>query len=367
METLKAITAARAALILDQPFFGALALRLRVKIDDTCPTAYTDGTVLGFNPEFVDGLTARELQGLVAHEVLHCACAHPYRKGNRDHKKFNVAADYAINGELKRAGFELPEGGLFSEEYDGKSAEWIYDRLPPGEGESGDGESGDGPPGEVRDAPEGAQGGDSETLSEAEWSEAVNQAKAVAGGSMGGSLSRFADQITKPPTDWKSILARFVQETAQADYSWTRPNRRYFSTGLYLPSLYSQSMGHVVLVKDISGSVDEVASSQLEAEMRALFAEVQPSKVTVMYCDTEVQRIDVFERGEGFTVEKISGGGTAFQPVFDAIEETPACLIYLTDLGLYGEEWPAEQDFPVLWATYGTTATAPMGETVPIG
>lgn len=365
METLKAITAARAALILDQPFFGALALRLRVKIDDTCPTAYTDGTVLGFNPEFVDGLTARELQGLVAHEVLHCACAHPYRKGNRDHKKFNIAADYAINGELLRAGFELPSGALFSEEYDGKSAEWIYDRLPASE-DNKDGD-GDGQPGEVRSPESGAEQGDGEQLSEADWMEATNQAAAVAAGSMGGSLARFADKATKPPVDWRGILARFVQDTAAADYSWQRPNKRYFSSGIYMPSLYSQAMGHVVIGVDTSGSIDQTALSQFQTEIRAIFAEVQPSRVDVLYCDTEITKRESFGQGEQVTIEATGGGGTAFSPVFEAVEDTPACLIYLTDLGLYGEEWPQEQEYPVLWATYGTTATAPMGETVPIG
>ena len=41
------IRKARAGLILDQPFFGALALRLQLKADPGCKTAWTDGQVLG--------------------------------------------------------------------------------------------------------------------------------------------------------------------------------------------------------------------------------------------------------------------------------------------------------------------------------
>ena len=351
-DTLKAISAARTGLILDSPFFGALALRLKVKIDPSCNTAYTDGTVLGFSPDFVDGLTAQELKGLIAHEVLHCACAHPYRKGNRDHKKFNIAADFAINGELKRAGFSLPAGALLNDEFDGKSAEWIYDRLPPDSDGDGDGEQ----PGD----------GEQETLTEQDWQEATNQAAAVAGGSMSGGLKVFASEATKPPVNWKSILARFVQETSKTDYSWQRPNKRYFSSGIYMPSLYSQAMGHVVIAVDTSGSIDQTALSQFQTEMRAIFSEVQPSRVDVLYCDTEVNKTDSFGPGELVTLEAEGGGGTAFDPVFEAIDETPACLIYLTDLGVWGD-FPQETDYPVLWATYGTSEPAPWGETVPIG
>jgi len=55
------IQAARTALILDQPFFGALALRLKTVEDPHCPTAYTDGQVLGYNPTFMEALT-QEIQ-----------------------------------------------------------------------------------------------------------------------------------------------------------------------------------------------------------------------------------------------------------------------------------------------------------------
>jgi predicted metal-dependent peptidase len=39
------------------------------------PTNDTDGRRLVYNPAFVEKLTAAELEGVLAHEVMHCALA----------------------------------------------------------------------------------------------------------------------------------------------------------------------------------------------------------------------------------------------------------------------------------------------------
>lgn len=125
------VVAARTTLVLQNPFFGALALKLRLKEDPSCKTAWTDGQSMGFNPDFIENLTQGQLRGLIAHEVMHCALGHPWRREGREQKRFNVACDYALNPELLKSSFELPDGALQDPQFDGKSAEWIYDRLPP--------------------------------------------------------------------------------------------------------------------------------------------------------------------------------------------------------------------------------------------
>ena len=62
----------RTELILTQPFFGALALRLVVAERDDLPTMATDGVHLFYNRAFVDGMNDGDLRGVIAHEVLHC-------------------------------------------------------------------------------------------------------------------------------------------------------------------------------------------------------------------------------------------------------------------------------------------------------
>lgn len=63
---------ARCGLLLDNPFFGALALGLKLREDNTNSTAWVDGVSLGFNAQWVATLTNDNLKALWAHEVMHC-------------------------------------------------------------------------------------------------------------------------------------------------------------------------------------------------------------------------------------------------------------------------------------------------------
>ena len=149
------IKQALAHLIAANPFWAYLALRLEIVEDATCDTAWVDGRSLGYNPEFVLGLTNPQVRGLICHEIMHVAMGHCWRRQGRDQKKWNVACDYAINPVVLEAGFELPEGGLWDDAYRGLSAEAIYGRLPvpPPQDEPTAGDEPQPPAaGEVRDA-----------------------------------------------------------------------------------------------------------------------------------------------------------------------------------------------------------------------
>jgi len=122
------LTKARVQLLFDQPFFATLCLRLRL-VSAGVPTMATNGRVIYYNPAFVDSLTPEELQGVLAHEVLHCALAHHCRRGKRHARLWNKAADYAINPIVLKNGMALPSDALINTEYEGLSAEEIYARL----------------------------------------------------------------------------------------------------------------------------------------------------------------------------------------------------------------------------------------------
>ncbi len=373
------VTAARTALVLDQPFFGVLALHLSIIEDTTCDTAWTDGASLGYSPAFVDALTQDELKALIAHEVLHCACGHCWRRDGREPKKWNMAADYAINAVLVEAGFTLPKGGLLDAQFSGQHSEWIYDRLP------------DVPPdqkpqaGEVRDAPSDDPGADqgqgqgdgqnaphgtpnpSNGTSEADWQQLTKQAATLAQGTLPASLRRSLLAATAPIVDWRSVLRRFVQDTCKADYSWTQPNRRYLPSGLYLPALHSQQCGRIAVAVDTSGSIDAVTLAQFASELRAIVSEVRPVETLVIYCDAQVNHTDIYQADDHLELSNAyGGGGTAFGPVFDALadEDTaPVCAIYLTDL--YGSFPDTAPEYPVLWAVYGgNDSPVPFGERI---
>ncbi|WP_147822474.1 vWA domain-containing protein [Salidesulfovibrio onnuriiensis] len=137
---------ARVSLLLEQPFFGSLCLRMEPAVDHACRTAWTNGRVLGFNPHYVAGLSDEAAKGLLAHTVMHPACQHHKRRKGRDHDLWNMACDHAINWILVDAGLTLPPGYLDDPKYHGLTADEIYSELASLQG--GDGmisEGGDGP------------------------------------------------------------------------------------------------------------------------------------------------------------------------------------------------------------------------------
>ncbi len=135
--TEKKLTKARTQLLLGQPFFGTLCLRLKLVPGDF-PTMATNGKRIAYNPAFVESLSARELEAVLAHEVMHCALGHHCRRGQRDPELWNKAADFAINPLLVANGFTLPADALLDPVFANLSAEEIYARLSrnPGGGSS---------------------------------------------------------------------------------------------------------------------------------------------------------------------------------------------------------------------------------------
>lgn len=371
------ISAAKTVLVLDQPFFGSLLCHLTFREDKTCDTAWVDGTTFGYNPAYIETLTHLEVVGLICHEVLHCASGHPFRRDARDPKKWNVACDMAINPIVQESGMTLPNGSLQpTAEHFGKSAEYIFDRLPDnpnGDGGNGQGQpdkDGNGPsaPGEVRDSPSPDTAEEGEEINNAaDWQqitrEAATQAKAM--GSLPTGLDRFAKQVLAPRVDWKAALRKFVQENAASDYTWAKPATRYIGQDLYLPSLRSESMPAIAIAVDTSGSMDEVSLAAAKAEVLAVVDETSPVRVTVLYADSQVARQDTFERGDVIDFRPAGGGGTDFRPVFEAIaamDESPVCLIYITDL--YGSFPDSPAEIPTLWVTDTENKVAPFGDTI---
>jgi predicted metal-dependent peptidase len=123
------VTKARTRLLIEQPFFGTLCLRLEISKRTDMPTMATDGRYIFYNPDFVEKLSHPELMGVFAHEVLHCALSHHTRRGDRHPVVWNIAADFVINPILKDAGMQLPAGCLYDQKYAGKSAEEVYADL----------------------------------------------------------------------------------------------------------------------------------------------------------------------------------------------------------------------------------------------
>lgn len=415
---------ARIQLLLNQPFFGTLGLRLKL-VPGSLPTMATDGCRIVYDPAFVDQLKPAELEGTLAHEVLHCVLGHQCRRGERDPELWNEAADLAINPILLGNGFTLPAGALVDPAFNNLSAEEIYARLLQGKGggsaapkqrpqttNAGGGMAGGpqethcawgadpnagsprqqasnqaGPTmgelpgpgylrsggfGDVWDATDeqGQPASPAEKRrQEHEWSIAAEQAlrSARACGHEPAGVERSLSERRQSRQDWRAILRDFVAATTPSDYRWTPPNRRYIASGLYLPSVEHRGLGEIVIAVDTSGSIGTRELEQFATEISAISEEATPEAIHVVYCDAAVQSAQQFRPSEPLQLEPRGGGGTDFRPVFEWVAKNdiaPVCLMYLTDLCC--DSYPEAPEYPVLWVTDSRRA-ALFGETIRIG
>lgn len=376
---------ARADLVLEHPFFATLALRLELREDPGCATAWSDGSVLAYDPAYIEVQSLAAVKGMQCHEVLHLACCHHTRRGERDPGMWNRACDLAINPILIEAGIELPRGFLDDPAYHGQSADAIYEALvrdldrSRGGAENGGGQnaepeqdmgadarggaglggrdqtaakggadddvpglrqvSGGGGPsagpgqnsdpglsGEVRDAPGKSMGADGDQDGpdeEDEWRMALAQAARVAreAGNMPGALDRLLSSMLSPRLGWRDMLRRFLTSSARNDFSWVRPNRRYVHAGLYLPGLASMELARIAVVVDVSGSIEQALLEVFAAEISALLEEFD-TQITLVTCDVSLtSRQDLTRYDLPLIIRTRGGGGTDFRPPFSLFQQ----------------------------------------------
>jgi predicted metal-dependent peptidase len=384
---------ARAQLIIKQPFFGTLALHLELVESHAVRTMSTDGKKILFNPIFLYTLDDEEIEAVIAHEVYHCALRHHTRRGKRERKLWNAAADYAANRDLLMVPFKLPKWALFDPRFDGLTAEEIYyileqEREQGGGGEeegeeAGDGENGDGAGkpggsdpggcGEIVDAePEGSEGQKAEE--EAVWESHVRAALAVATrhhGSIPAHLRRLSEVLNNPRKDWREELDRFVDPMASTTTTWSMPNKRFIGRGMILPRQIRDGVNHLGIGVDVSGSIDQKAINSFTGHIQGMLDTGMVSKVTAVYCDDEVQKVEEFEAGDQVKIDTDGGGGTAMAPVFAwFLDNAPdvAGIVMLSDLIIGQNDFGPDPGIPTLWAGYGSPQDLKhWGPLVPFG
>jgi len=355
---------ARSRLVLDSPFFGTLCLRLKPVETEDMPTGAVDGVHLFYNPTWFGKLKDLERVGFLAHEVMHMVLMHHIRRQERDPEKWNIAADYAINNHLIKENFFLPPGGLIDDQYDDMSTEHIYALLP--QQPKGKNNLDPGKCGGVIDHPD-ANTAESTGAIEAGLTVAINQAAeaARACGKLSANMETVVGQATEAKVNWKAVLARFLRSHNKSDFTWQRPNRRFISRGMYLPSMHNPCLEEIAVISDTSGSRTDDELNQDLSEISSILHDLNPERVHFIQCDSEVNDDTEYTRESlPLRITFRGRGGTAFSPAIEHVNKhhpnVQAC-IYLTDLECY--DFGDQPSYPVIWVTT-IPGEAPYGEII---
>lgn len=351
MERLKRV---RTRLLIHHPFFGYVASKLSLELDERVPTACTDcRSKVSFNPKFVGELPISQLLTLLAHEVGHPLLLFPERVGSRNKVVFNAAQDYAWNIILKDSGFEPISTKEFSwlcdERFRGKTAEQIYDEIykdiP-----------GDGYPGQDVNCGDGSSLGRPDGLGSSgtpiNWKRVMAEAASFAKmrGRLPSAIEEMVGEIIHPKVRWQDVIRSAISSAKRNDWSYRRPNRRYAHEGIIMPVPFGYKSSVEVWI-DSSGSISK-EWFELGLGVCVECAKELKVPLNVGVCDAKVQ---LFERNVRDTdilrrVKFRGRGGTNFSPAFDHVREgrrRPDALIYFTDL--QGSFPKAKPSYQVLW------------------
>lgn len=397
--TMQDIVSARVRMLIKLPFFGVIATKLKV-INATkwCKTCATDGRHLYYNEDFLGKLGKREVEFVVAHEVLHCIYDHMERRGGRDPRLWNCAADYVINLELVDAGFRMPKDangeniGLLDERFRDMTTNQVYDIIKEesdkGEfskdadsfdehmtGESNNSQDGD-PSGENGPVP---LSDDDRTNIEHEIQESVNQAsKQIDPEKSGipGRIKKMLHDLSQPKISWTDYLFKQVSGSVVTDTTWQRPNRKTQMAGVILPSTVKEEEINVVVGVDTSGSINATMFSDFISEVYSIMSQFTVFNLYFFCWDSMCYTLHEFNQhtADEILTTEFEGGGGNDGVIFveEYLKEKGIIydidnLVMFTDghiLGPWDDGTPPPYADKTTWVIWGSGIVPPWGQHV---
>lgn len=356
------ITKAKAKIIINYPFFAALLLPMSIYPNESVESMETDGDSIAYNPQWTESLGLDGVIFVLAHEALHCVFDHMGRREGRDAEKWNIAADYIINGLLVSDGIgKMPDCGLLDADLvrrGGNTDVGVYNILPENHGKKALDKVNDSGTENGKTKPDNA----TIAKKKSEMKVRVNQAKNAAkiAGKLSGGMARLIDEILKERVNWREALRHFFTEKIKTDLTYAKPKRRFLGEDFVLPSLTGEGLGKIVLAIDCSGSITERILAQYSAEINAIKEDTSPREIEVLYFDTSILKTESFSREDSVVFKPLGGGGTDFAPIFKHLKDSQdvSCVVVLTDL--YCNSFGDAPDCPVLWVST-EAGSAPFG------
>ena len=347
----------------------------------TITTAATDGKDTWYSDEFIDSLSDANLRFLVLHECFHVLLRHLttyHHLYQQNPSLANKACDYVINIKLfdydnGEQFIVMPERGLLNEEYRNMDAAQVFKLLKDDPQQNQ--QSGQGGGGEPLDHHDWDGANEMSEAEQAEINQLVDQALrqgALLAGKTGSGGERLIEDLIASKIDYKEAMREWVNDTCTgSDYStWTKPNRRYIGSNIFMPSGVSMRVGELIVANDMSGSIGAREIAVILGELANIAESVQPEGIRILYWDTAVCADEYYEHGTYDTMigstKPMGGGGTDVTCVSNYIADKgyePQGVVIITD-GYLGGDW-GTWSVPTLWVIIDNpSTTAPVGYTI---
>lgn len=380
------IITARIGLLLRHPFFGNMATRLRIQAaDDWLPTAAVDGRNLFFNTQFFNAMNNKEIEFVIAHEILHCVFDHLRRREDRNPILHNIASDYIVNNLLVRDRIgEKPkvvdcyqdfkyEGWTSEEVYDDlfkktqeeldKLGELLDEHLDWEEGGDEDGKNKSGRPRYSKEELDRIRDEIKEGM--------ISAAQSAGANNVPGDIRRMIKELTEPKMNWRQLLRQQIQSTIRNDYTFARPSRKGWHTGAVLPGMNFDETIDICIALDMSGSIGAHQAKDFLSEIKGIMDEYKDYNIKLWCFDTKVYNEQDFSADSGTSLldyEIMGGGGTDFMANWRYMTDNdiqPKKFIMFTD-GYPWDSWGDESYCDTIFIIHGhhdKNLQAPFGVT----
>jgi predicted metal-dependent peptidase len=382
------LVTARIGLLLKAPFFGNLATRMQlINADGWCTTAATDGRNFYYSSEFINSLPLKQVEFLVGHEVLHAVYDHMGRRGDRDPKIANIAADYCVNFDLveQRVGEKISVVPIL---YDTKYKDWSYEQVYDdliqnaskmnldelakkildehldGDGEDGNGDS----------KKRTHSGGSRPKLTEEEKRQIRDEikeavlasAQAVGAGNLPGGVKRLIQDLTAPVINWRELLQQQIESTIKSDFTWMKPSRRGWHMDAVMPGMIPGNTVDITVAIDTSGSISNEDLKIFLSEIKGIMDSYDEYSINVFTWDTAVHNPQTYTSDnleDILDYEPGGGGGTDPHVIWTHLKDNglePKKLVVFTDFCFFG--WSPEEVEPycdTVWIIKGNPSARP--------
>jgi predicted metal-dependent peptidase len=397
------IITARIGLLLRHPFFGNMATRLRIiAADEWLGTAAVDGRNLYYNTQFFNAMNNKEIEFVVAHEILHMVFDHMGRRDDRDPMIYNISADYIVNNTLVRDRIgTIPSIVKCYQDfkYEGWTSEEVYDDVYEKAKEMGDeylkqlGEmldehldseddgtgDGDNDDSEAEDSNGNATSSSKPKYSKEEIKQIkdeikenmISAAQSAGAGNVPAEVARMIKELTEPKMNWREILRQQIQSIIRSDYTFSRPSRKGQMSGAILPAMDFQDTIDLAVAIDMSGSIGNKQGEDFLGEIKGIMDEYQDYNIKIWCFDTQVYNEQDFSSDGGedlLDYEIIGGGGTDFMANWTYMKDqdyVPKKLIMFTD-GYAWDSW-GDEDYCdtvfIIHSHHDKNLQAPFGQT----
>lgn len=327
-----------------------------------------------YHKENLQALPYSQLLFVLLQAVSSLALKHGARQENRDPQLWGIATTLYVNKLLatefdlsspgdqtlhKKVLISMPYNALYNEHIDLEEdfVEKIYNRLKSGDNSqdfgsiSGQGTSGDTSPDSMSPEEESQQSPSQDSVEQEEFGEQTTEESQVAPPETIQFIDTFEEQLTKEReadalvknasikatllqssqgvgtepsllqrlslkkegsfVDWKKLLRHHLQVSLGGDLSYHRPDPRFFSLDLILPSVAPQDpteLGGVKVCIDTSGSISDERLGYFYQQVDSLCHEFKVS-ADLLFWDVEVEGIFPLESRKDLEKSTAVGGG----------------------------------------------------------